>query len=295
LANLEWSVPHTIESPEGSLDLNVPDPVTGRCFRIYPDGYRIVPSLRVTQDNVSQADGSVLHPRWKTGMTAALRVGFQIAQGDGTGDYVPACGLDLREMNDELALHLNALRTLTTTTQRLLWSPEDYGGERRMLDQVQLLSWPSPSFDVNEAFQEFSLETPFPYAEDATEQSHSLLAGTAFTTITNAGTAAFSPVVRVMGSFFGFVLSNLDDTDSDATPLEVLYDSTRPGALAVGPGDYAEIDFFRGTIYLNGDEASLIAGIDPTFSDFWRLVPGGNDITLSGAVTATILWNNAWA
>lgn len=293
MANLEWEVEHVLESPEGSLTLNVPDPVTGRCFQIFPDNYSIVPSLRVTQDNVSQADGSVLHPRWKTGMVAQLRLGFHIHQDPSQADYVPACAADLREMAEELTLHLNALRELVSLTQRLLWQPTGYG-DQRMLDQVQVLSWLSPSFDGAEAFVEFSLETPFPYAEDATEQSASLTPGGGFTVVTNAGNADFSPVVRVLGPAFGFTLTNVDDVDSAGNPLQVVYDSTRPGALAIAPGHYAELDFFRGTIYLDGNGASLIAGIDPTVSDFWSLVPGTNDIEISGA-SGTILWNNAWA
>lgn len=253
-----------------------------------------MPALRVTQDNISQADGSVLHPRWKTGMVATMRVAFHIAEGgDGVSDYVPACGADLREMDDELALHLNALRQLTTTTQRLLWTPAGYG-QQRMLDQVQVLSWPDPSYDGDEASQTFALETPFPYAEDATEQSQVIAAGTSGAAIVNVGNAAFSPVVRVTGPFLGFTLVNHTDLDPLGVPLEVLYDSTRPGALAVAGGHFAEIDFFRGTIYLDGSGVSLIAGIDPTLSDFWHLVPGSNTITISGA-GATILWNNAWA
>lgn len=293
MPNLEWEVPHAIESPEGTLVLNVPDVVTGRCFRVYPDGYRIVPSLRVTQDNISQADGSVLHPRWKTGMVATMRVAFHIAEGgDGVSDYVPACGADLREMDDELALHLNALRQLTTTTQRLLWTPTGYG-QQRMLDQVQLLSWPDPSYDGDEASQTFALETPFPYAEDATETSTALTAIIP-STLTNLGTAAFSPVARVAGPAFGFTLTNADDLDADGNPLQLVYDSTRPGGLAIPPGHYAEIDFFRGTVYQDGSGVNLISGIDPTVSDFWRLVPGANIVTITGA-NATVLWNNAWA
>jgi hypothetical protein len=77
--NLEWSVPHTIVTPQGSLDLNVVDPASKRKYLIQGANYKIVPSLRVTQDNISQADGSVLHPRWKTGLVVTMTVEYVIA------------------------------------------------------------------------------------------------------------------------------------------------------------------------------------------------------------------------
>lgn len=292
MPNVEWEIPHEIVSPEGSLVLNTVDGSTGRCYQIFPDTYRIGPTLRVTQDNISQGDGSVLHPRWKTGITVTLRIGFHIHEITTQPDYVPACGADLREMNEELTLHLNALRQLLNVQQRLYWTPTGYG-DRRMLDQIQVLSWLEPSVDGTETFQAFSFESPFPYAIDATENTTSIAAsGTA--TITNSGNAGFSPVVKVNGPAFGFTITNANDVDSLGNPLAIVYDSSRPGALVIAPGNYVELDFFRGTAYLNGNSSNLIAGIDPTLSDFWHLVPGDNDISITGA-GCDVLWNNAWA
>lgn len=299
MPNLEWEVAHTIVSPLGSLDLNVADEDTGRIYRIQPDGYKIVPSLRVTQDNISQADGSVLHPRWKTGLVATIKVSFQIASGaDNGADYTPACQADLREMDDLLALHLNAMRQLSVdanSDQRLLWTPTGYGDQRMLVD-VQVLSWPDPSFDAqdNECSETFSLETPYPYAIDATEVDTDIDEGDS-ATINNPGTATQSPVIRLHGPSTGFTLQNADDLDPQGNPKEVVYDATRLGGTNIPSGHYVEIDFFQGSATLSGGSGlDVIASLDPELTDFFGMLPGDNDISVIGA-SATVLSNPAWA
>lgn len=297
--NLEFAVPHKIVSKWGDLLLNVADASTGRKYIIQSDSYKVVPSLRVTQDNISMADGSVLHPRWKTGVVATITVALWIMSDPADAecaDGKPACDSDLREMEEELLLHLNAMRKLETV-QRLMWTPKDYGDDR-MLTDVQLLAMWDPSFDLGgvEAVIQFALESPFPYGIDATEISTAVGAsgssGTA--TVTNAGNSPQSPVVQVHGPTSGFTLTNNDDIDEFGDPKSVVYSAARPGGAAIGPLSYAEIDFFRGTIYLNGDSTNLIAGVDPTETDFWALQHGDNDIEITGA-DCTVLSNNAWA
>lgn len=298
--NLEFSVRHTIQSRYGSIELNVPDMSTGRNFMIQSDGYKMIPSLRVTQDNISQSDGSVLHPRWLSGVTAIMTLALRVMDepGDPTCPYSkPACKSDLREMEEELLLHLNGLRQLTTLSQRLFWYPDGYG-DHRMLDDIQLLAIWDPSYDLDgeEALISFALESPFPYAEDATEIDSVIGSGSTGGTVTvnNLGNAEFRPVFKVHGPTSFFTLSNLDNLDSDGNPLEIVYDSSRGGASVINTGHYLEIDTFRGTAFLDGSGNNLIAGIDPTVTDFWTILPGSNTIQLVGA-SADMLWNYAWA
>lgn len=292
--NLEFDVLHTLVSKFGELEMGVADLVTGRAYKITSDGYKIVPSLRVTQDNISQEDGSVLHPRWTSGQVAIMKVEYWVMDvlDDGTcPDGAPACGQDLHEMDELLTLHLNAIRKQSTdpaVNQRLRWQPTGYGDER-MLDNIQLLQIWDPSYDLGgaQAAVTFAVESPFPYAIDATEIDTSLDDGIP-TGIGNAGNADQSPVVRVAGPTAGFNLENL------TTGEKFVYDSGRPGAAAIAAGHFAEIDFFRGTVFLDGDADDLVAGVDPIQTDYWKL--GANttsSIWVVGA-SATVLSNNAW-
>lgn len=303
MPNIEWDVPHTILTPGGNVDLNT---AAGRRYIIQHADYKIVPSLRVTQDNISQADGSVLHPRWKTGLVATIRVAYWMTGPAGSvnpaAEDEPACGADQRIMHQDIVQALNSIRRLTGAAQRLVWAPTGYG-DLRMLDQIQLLSWPEPSYDLDggEASVVFSVESPFPYALDFTETTTHVGSGSSggTNTISNVGNADFSPVAKVYGPTTSFTLTNESDLDESGNPLKVVYDAGRPGGIAIGGSDYAEIDFFRGTIYKNGNGANLIAGIDPTTTDFWHLLTTGflggpNVISITGA-NVDILWNNAWA
>jgi hypothetical protein len=296
MANLEWEVAHELVSPYGSVKFNDVDAVTGRVFRIQSDTYRMVPSLRVTQDNVSQADGSVLHPRWTSGLVTIVQVAYNIMvdPSQPVGEMTPACGNDLREMHDELVLHLNAIRR-NDDANRLYWTPTGLG-DRQLLANIQLLAMWDPSYDLagTEAMVAFAVESPFPYAIASTQVSTVITDGSTVA-ITNAGTCPFSPVVQIDNQGSNpITLTNLDDLDDDGNPLSVVYDDTRPGAIAIPGGHYAELDFFQGTCFEDGSGADLIAAIDPTLTDFWHLNPGANNIVITGA-DCTVLSNDAWA
>jgi hypothetical protein len=256
-----------------------------------------VPTLRVTQDNVSQMSGSVLHPRYKTGLVATVTVEMQVRQGGvGSADFVPACGGDLRVMHEALVKALTSIESETQNDQRFIWTPTPVPRtgpalSRRMMEFVQVLTWADPAFTTPETKMAFALETPLPYAIDLTQQTVSLSPGT--TIVTNTGTAPFWPVLQVQGPFSTFTLTNADDVDAFGNPLSLVYDSTLPGAMNVLAGHYAEIDTFRGTIFLDGNSSDLTAGLDPTLSDFWQLNPGANHITVD--TQTTMLWNPAWA
>jgi hypothetical protein len=294
MANVEWAVEHELTSDYGSLFFNRVDGSTGRVYRIQPDGYKMIPSLRVTQDNLSQADGSVLHPRWTSGLTTVMTVALNVQINPDQGpDYEPACEQDLREMMDDLILHLNAIRHTHDDNQRLYWTPSGLG-DQQLLQNIELLAIWDPTTDLGglETLVTFAIESPFPYCINSTQHSTDLADGVP-TTLTNMGNAAFSPVIKVDGGTANWTITNADDLDPDGVPFTVVYDASRPDAEPI-PGSYGEIDFFQGTIYNNGSGADLIAGIDPATTDFWHLNPGDNEITISGA-TATILWNDAWA
>lgn len=282
MPNLEWEVAHDLVTPGGTVLLNQPDAGTGRTFLVRPEGYSIVPSLRVNAENISQMDGSIPHPRYKTGLVATMTVAYLINEG-GTS-FEPACGADLREMHETLVRALNSIRRLGPSNQRLIWTPT--GAGRRMLNDVQLLSWLAPEkADENESRVTFSLETPFPYAIDLTQTT------TTIGTITNPGNADFFPVMHITGG--AWTVQNASVLDRFGNPLKLVYDSTRPGAIT--PSGYAEVDFFRGTIFANGDGADLTAGIDPTVSDFFPMVPGSNSMSIFGGGAGSVLWNPAWA
>lgn len=299
MANIEWAVAHQIETIEGTLDINVPDATTGRVYRIAYESYKMIPSLRVTQDNISQADGSVLRPRWKSGLTVVMQVALNIMIDPDGQEFEPACESDAKEMADALILHLNSIRKIVTDNQRLIWTPSSPEAgpvaDDRMLTSIELLQIWDPSYDLNglETLIQFAVETPFPYAIDATQSSTDIDDGDTVT-LSNGGTSPFSPVIKVFGPTDGFTITNYNDIDEFGDPLKLVYDKTRPGGLAIPAAHYGEIDFFQGTIFKDGSGADLIAGIDPTQTDFFHLNPGDNDIEIVGA-DCTVLYNNAWA
>jgi hypothetical protein len=300
MANLEWDVAHVLVSPSGSLPINTPGPALESgmfpLFLVTPP-YTIVPSaLRSVSDNLSQADGESLQPPYIGGMVATLKVAYwaQPTRDESDARRAFACGADLREMDERLMLHLNALRqwsTLPDTKQRLEWSPS--GADDRMLSDILLASWPAPDYlggDQGGIGVEttFAVATPFPYATSVASTSTSISSGST-APITNNGSAAQFPIIQAFGPSTGFAIVN------EATGVTLSYDSTRPGASAIGSGDYAEIDCFKGTVLLNGDTTqNLIAGLDPGFIDFLSLVPGSQTLATSGA-SITVTSQDAYA
>lgn len=298
--NLEWGVRHTIVSPEGSLDLNVPICgvlLSGRAalFLLKPNPYKIVPGFRKTTADISQADGSSPQPPYLTGLVAYLYVEYWTQQdpNEDTSDRAPACEADLRQMDELLTLHLNALRVYAADPddqQRLVWYPEGYG-DTRLIDSVLLDTWEDPEpFDASGGIGfsvTFSLATPFPYAIDGTEIDTTIDDGSSGT-ITNAGNAQQSMVTRTHGPSSGFVIENTDTGE-----LVSYSDASDPGALTIPSGHYVEIDWFLGTATLSGGSGTdVIAGIDPEATTYWKLRPGVNNIAVTGGDT-DFLSNNA--
>lgn len=296
MPNLENDVPHTLQSPLGTLEFNVADPTTKRKYLIEPEGYAIVPAAyRFTNDNISQGDGGVPHPPWKGGLVARFNVAYLIARADGSVDAEPACGQDLREMHDLLVAHLDELRKASADfdNQRLYWTPtgDGYGagfsGNRRMITNILTSAWGTATPGDIGIHLPIELATPFPYAIDSIQQLTSIADGGS-DTIDNTGTADLKPVIKAYGPFTSFGITNA------TTGGFIQYDGSLPGAASVASGHYAEIDFFRGTVTLDGDVSFLDAGIDPTYLDFWTLEKGENVVEPIGA-DIDVLWNIPWS
>lgn len=282
--NIEWDVVHELVSPYGSLPLNTAGPALSSglfpVFLIMPP-YSIVPAdFRAVRDNVSQSDGSSIQPPYISGLQASLTVQYwtQVYADDTVGREA-ACAQDLREMDERLMLHLNALRSCSTdpdTLQRLMWTPSGLGDDR-MLQGVFLSSWAAPDFTqgpplVQTAFQMIS---PYPYAVDATATVTPISSGGS-ATITNSGNIGEKPLIVVAGGATTFAITNV------TSGRAVHYDGTRPGAHGIAGTDSATIDFFLSTITQNDGE-DLVAGLVPTSTDFFTLDPGSNTLSVSGA------------
>lgn len=271
----------------------------GLIFQLLPTSYKIVPNLRITDDNISQADGSALWPRWKTGLTATFEFKLMVRQSGGSVDYVPACGHLLQESWAWITYAANQLREFSTdgSLQRFLWTPTPPTGmpffsTRRMLDEVQLAGWPELTWDDLDPVVTFTLITPFPYAIDETQHVTTITDGNAFefSDFTAQSTSDFQPVYQVFGPTTDFTITN------SSTGKIIAYDSARPGAIVIPALHYAEIDTFKGTIFMDGDGADLDPGIDPTVTDYFPLsclTP--SVVTMSGAPTMNVLWNNAYS
>lgn len=294
-ANLEWDVAMTIVSPFklAGLDLNTVLPLAGRDyafrFQVLPDGYKVSPGkFRAVADSVSQADGSSLQPPFFDGMVATMEIHYFVCPRGDEGSAEPACGDDLRQMNELLVGVLNSLRTWTAdpnNDQRYIWTPTGLG-DRRMLTNVMLASLPVEIVknDPRTYGLTFSLGSPYAYAINAT-QTDTAIAAAGSDSLDNTGNADSYPVIKVHGATSAFTITN------EETGAQIIYDSGRPGAVAIGGGSYAEIDTFQGSIFLNGDGADLVAGLDPT-SVLFPLAPGAQTISVTGAAI-DILWNSA--
>jgi hypothetical protein len=272
---IEWQQSARIQSSYGTLNFNDDSGTT--LYLLDPQRCVARRNLRVTADPVPQGDGEILHARFADG------VEFDITLTLWTDRNSPACDDDARLMEEALHKHLQAI---LNGSGRWFWQPTGYGDER-MMDEARWLA-PLVSTMGNEGIWEltFSIDSPFPYIIDATQTTESLSNAIA-DTLTNTGNAPFWPVIRVLGPASAFTIENQDNG------MMIDYDPTLPGGQNISVGDYAEIDTFRNTIYLNGDEDNLKAGIAVTNTDFWSLSPGTTNVIITGA-DANFLLNDAW-
>ncbi len=273
----DWSKLNTLTTPLGNLALNA---ASGNRYVALNARCDSGADLRVTFDNIPQSDGQLNHTQYLTGYK--MRLAF--ALWTGTAEVgSPACGGDAQSMLDELGAHIDALRNPTGTT-RIVWTPESMAS--RMVNEINLLEKPvvtvEPGGDEGIVTVTFAVVSPFPYEMSESEQTPATIADGATETLVNAGSTRFWPVFRVNGATSSFSIVN------NTTGERIDYDGT-----AIGGGHYAEIDTFRGTVYLDGSSSNLLNGIDFTTTDFFALAVGDNDVSIDGA-GCTVLWNDAY-
>lgn len=300
--NVEFDCPQVLACRLGELALNETDAGSSgtlRRYQVLPDGFLVGPTARVTQQFLSQQDGSQMYPRFKTGAVVTMTVRLQVQKSAGSGEYVPACGVDLVEMSDRLNLWLNTMRTQEFgDQQRYVWTPT--GKAARMLQNVEVLQWPTPSpgSDLEpEPTVTFALESPFPYAVDESDTTTHVDDGDTEDFL-NDGSSDVWPVIKVTSpgssAVTAFTITNV------LTGLSIAYDSSRPSGgedLTFGPVAYAEIDCFRGSIFRNGDGQDLIPGIVPGPTDFFTLtaeLTAPNQLTIVGA-DMDVTWAKAYS
>lgn len=281
----DWTTLNTLTTSAGNLALNAS---TGDRYLLLNARCDSGADLRVTFDNMPQADGQMNHTQYLTGYKMRLAVALW-------QNEEPACGGDAQSMLDELGAHIDALRNPTgTDVTRIVWTPE--GMASRMVNEINLMEkavvTTEPGGSEGIVTVSFGVVSPFPYEMSEAEQTPDSLTGVTGwpdTALTNDGNTTFYPVFRVYGPTAEFWLYN------HTTEKALHYDSGNIGASYIGTSEYVEIDMFRGTVVLNGDQdAGYIAGIDFTETDFWGLIPGENAVALVGADSADVLWNDAW-
>lgn len=295
---IEWDVPMRLSTDVGTLYFNDPDNETGY-FKLLYDRCRASRTLRAVVDKIPQGDGEIFHTRFRDGVEITLAVALWENAND------PACESVMRTMYEELVANLDAI---LNGGGRLIWYPSSYT-DQRMLESARWLAPVEITWEQGVPICTFTIDSPFPYVMDLTQPADppghlslngvsnaiQVLAGVPKTITMPAFGAAFWPVMQMRGALVGdCTVVNQSVFDQYGTTLKFKYDSNRPGAAGIIGGDYIEIDTFRETVYLNGDEANRKAGVDPLVTDFFYLKPGDN-VILSDACDIDFLINYAWA
>lgn len=278
-ANVEWDIPFTLTSPEGTLALNA---TTGDRYLLVPQSCDMGADVRAETDNVPQGDGSILHHRFETGYHCNLTIQLWVGE-------EPACREDVRRMLDTLNLHVRALLNAGDNEGRLTWLPSGYPTVgARMLDDIRLSERLVATLDSNGIVVcTFAIDTAYPYAEDLTQTDTAIASG-GTGNLNNTGTTDFYPVIKAYG------VGPQEFWIGTTTLGAVLHwTDAYPGVTALPLGQYIEFDFFRNTAYLNGNGANMMAGLDFEISEFFPLEPGNNAVTALG-VDIHVLWQAAW-
>lgn len=284
----EWSVPFTLTTPQGTLDLSAE---TG--YRFIPEDCQAGVDVVLRKQQISGADGEIFSRRFKTGYRAQIAIQML----DDGGDI--ALGSTLVSRWNDLLLHLDALFNPTleqlVSSCRLQWTPSG-SDDDWMLNRIRLLERPTPT-GVLPKIARFAVDTELPYAMRTTETTTSIAAGVTTTLDNSAGTTNFYPVIKVYGATASFTIVNAAALDANGNALQISYlGAGLPGGASIAGGHYVEIDCFRETVVLDGDvDFGSIAGIDIPNSELrLPIVPGDNPLTITGA-DMDILWQPARA
>lgn len=278
----DWTIPFNLTSSlYSSTVLPINQLITGTGYYLLrQDGCALRNAVREQKNDISQADGATLHRRFVGGMEMDLV--FQFWQ---TETQI-ACDALQQTMLDTLMGYLYALINAGDNQGRISWTPD--GKDPRMLDDLRLLTYPVVTSLPNALGIELAVtvDCALPYEEDLSASSQTFSGGV--DTITNAGNRPAYPVFRIFSG--NFTLFN------QTTGYLFSLDDSQPGCPTVGGGDYVEIDTFRNTAYLNGNQANMKPGIKMNITDFFLLEPGDNALFLDGGGGGdSIEWNNAWA
>lgn len=305
---LEFENPWQLQTPQGTLEFNkqiTVAPGLKGAFILNPARCQGGTARRITRTNIAQASGEITHRKFKQGYVVELNAElYEEYPGEN-----PACDVLLRAMGDLLSLHLEAVEN---NNGRLVWTPSaNPAVNDRMLVGARALG---PSGIEGGSFVAVAVEregsgtivavtfaflSDRPYAIDAPQTTTALADGVP-ATLTNTGTSGYHPVFKVNGPTSAFTITNNSLLDEQGNPLQIVYDSTLPGALAIAGGHYAEIDTFRDTVYLDGNSSNLKPGIDVLETDFTAvdgsgfLAVGANILEIVGA-TCDVLWQAAFA
>lgn len=290
----KWEVPFTLSAFGETLQLNdaVTLPGSGDTvhYLLNPAECEALIPIRVQDDNVPQGDGEQTHERFYQGYLMTLAIQMWET------DNKPACDALLQEASDELMLFVRRFTNqptpiATSQDNRVFWTP-DGAGDRRMIRRCVLneaLTWTLNDGIVQANFQ---VKSMYPYAWNSTEIPTDIPSGSD-DVLTNGGTADFWPVFRVFGPVDAFTIINQDALDAEGNEMKIVYDGT-----AIPGGSYGEIDTFRNTMYLNGDQNNLKGSLSMADTDFFPLIVGDNTLTYTSSDPSSslrILWQNAWA
>jgi Phage tail protein len=283
--NIDWACPFSLVTPIGTLPINVAQG-DGTIYRLNPKNCVGRRSIRATTDNIPQGDGEIFHERYATG--SEMQLAIQLWDG-GT----IACDEVLVDMYDDLRGFLWSLLRPEEDGGRLIWTPA--GKDARMLDAARLLSLNDPAEDAETGATEITcvIDSPFPYAIAFTQDTTNI-PNTSTVNVPNDGNVEFWPVIKVYASGSSLGAFTLEGD----TGLKIEWDAFY-GGVNIGDGEYAEIDTFKGTIFLNGNEDDLSGSLVATTSDFFPIPPFGgmgvNAIGSGGFDHAEFLTNDAWA
>ncbi len=288
-----WAYPNVFDLTNpfnGNLSFN--EQTSSGIYLLIQDGCDFHIDVRSTTDNIPQANGSILHTRFLTGVTIPMTVQLWESRNE-----IACSGELLAEMLDNLSGALRSLLNAGDNEGRLAYQVD--GQNDRMVDDVRLAVYPTftpgPPPTVT-----FTLDTQYPYAQDLLQNCTHFSDGVP-QTLDNTGSADYHPVFLVNVSscslpYDGDVGAVSDFTitvDNIYGITQFVYSDAFAGAVPIPSGAYAEINAFGNTIYQDGTGADLKAGVDELNSDYPVFATGSNDVQIDGA-DMVVLWAPAW-